>query len=374
MDTWVTCASCQLKHRLRPEGTCPRCAASLGGPGAEAPAAQAPAPAPEASAAAPATWAGLPPEPATDVAPEGVSLRLAGSALLAVALTNLLSLALVPALAKSSELPAFSTLAPSLFDLFIGGSLLAGNAKHLSWARLRVVLGGIVWPLLLGVQGNWFGVVLQLAVTGALALLLWEGGRVRRTVAISVLTLFIAFSAALTLALRSGSNPLPGLMMSLKGELEPMPAGLLEGRQFDYAMEPPGDDWRLRSAEVTTRDNPLADRWMLLPSSDVHLIIVAEKLEQGSEVDMFRFRSAVLQNMKQGAPGLRELPAGDSPLARSPWYIHATTTVEGQDLEFEVVLRQGRGAIYQLMAFGPAKGYARAQAELAQAIASFDPG
>lgn len=380
MDTWVVCPSCQLKHRLRPEGGCPRCAAVQSAAAREGGAAREGAAAPEAGvapapgaavAAAPEeTRMGLPPE--TDaVAPEGVSLPLAGGALVAFAVTNLLATFLMPQ-AAGEGLPVATTLAPTLFDLFIGSSLLRGHAKHLSWARFRVVLGAIVWPLVLAVQGNWPGVVLQLMVCGALALLLWGGGRVLRTVALSVLTLIIALTAAITVAARSGANPLLGAMMALKGELEPLSPGLLAGRQFSYTVDPPRGDWRLRSVAASQRDNPLADRWLVLPGSDVHLVVTAEKLDGALHVDMARFRAVVLENARKGMPDLRELPGGSPRLATLPGYIHVEGTAAGQALEMEIVLHADRGALYQLTAFGPRAGYQRAQPELAEAIRSFN--
>ncbi|MRI90291.1 hypothetical protein FGE12_19260 [Aggregicoccus sp. 17bor-14] len=316
------------------------------------------------------TWAGLPPEDAHALGAEVPSLKAAGAALLLVAVTNLLATLLLPREA-SAGMPVGSTLAPSVIDLFIGGSLLAGNAKHLDWARLRVVLGALIWSVLLGVQGNWVGVVMQLVVSAALALLLWGGGRVRRVVALSAITLFAALTAAGTLALRAGANLLAGPMMSLQGELEPLPSGELGGRRFPYGLTPPGGGWLQRTQEAAAKDNPLADRWLVLPSADAHLMILAEPLEADAQVDLARVRSAVLENMHRAAPDFAELPAGGSPLADEPGYVHAAGTMQGQRVEMEIVVRAEKGALYQLFAFAPAAGYARVQGELAQAVRSF---
>ena len=197
MGEWTTCPFCQLKHSRRADGVCPRCkqsfaAGSAGPPAVEPMAAPGPArrvvatpittampdvydgsaPPRSDTASAESTYA----TPGGTVLAQGVPLggRIAGGVLLINALL------LLAETAVTAKTPGSIGMRSSLVDLIVGGGLVAGSERMLVWAKVRVVLGAIVFTIIQFAGGSALGGLFQLLFCGCLmALLFGNAGKIR---------------------------------------------------------------------------------------------------------------------------------------------------------------------------------------------------
>jgi hypothetical protein len=210
MSGWTSCLHCGLKHSTRPDGLCPRCR-QPGEAGAEA---GAPPPLPSFAQDAPpsggtvyqppggnvyappqAVFQAAPPvaRPAPRIlAPDEVPLgaRLAGI----VFVLNGICLLIESGMGVKNASNAITSGPPisAFVDLLVGAFLLAGAAKVLGWARARVILGAVILPLALFVQGNAMMAGIQIAFSlSLLALLVGDASKLRIGVAMTVLGLYI---------------------------------------------------------------------------------------------------------------------------------------------------------------------------------------
>jgi hypothetical protein len=222
MSGWTSCAHCGLKHSTREDGLCPRCRQ----PGDAAAVADEPAPsfAPTAQEALPAGGtvyggtvfngnvyapprAGL--EPAAPVARPALKLktqsqdevplgaRLAGLVLI----LNGIGLLIERGMGEKTAGPPSAVFV----DILVGGLLIAGVAKTLPWAKIRVGLGAIVLPILLISQGNAMMAGFQIAFSlSLLALLIGDASKLRIGAAMTVLGLYMTLEVV---GLMSGPGP-----------------------------------------------------------------------------------------------------------------------------------------------------------------------
>jgi len=116
-----------------------------------------------------------PPQPAAVVAPddpmliEARALRVAGGLLLAGALVNAIStIALNTTAVRATYSSGWMSI---LFDLWIGGSLVAGRFRVRTWAIIRASLGALLFGGGALVGGNVASGVITLVSCGAILLL-----------------------------------------------------------------------------------------------------------------------------------------------------------------------------------------------------------
>src|SRR5262245_21732511 len=143
MSDWIECPSCFLKHSRRPDGICPRCKSPLDVfPGQEL-------------APAVSSDFGLPPPPAPILSTlpwEPPATRIAGAGFLANGVLALLG-RFVGGAGMGGGMAAGSIVS-TIIDLIIGAMLVSGNETVLVWARVRVILGAILFPILFLVMGQ----------------------------------------------------------------------------------------------------------------------------------------------------------------------------------------------------------------------------
>jgi hypothetical protein len=99
--------------------------------------------------------------------------RIAGGIMVANGLALLIETGLSATLHESGGGSFRPSPVGMLLDLVIGGWLLTGNPKVLPWARVRVVLGALVFPVVFFSSGQAFLGGLQVAYSAGLALLLF---------------------------------------------------------------------------------------------------------------------------------------------------------------------------------------------------------
>lgn len=297
--------------------------------------------------------------------------RVAGALMIVNATLVLLETLVLPAPQQPDLLmPGFSVT--SLVDIALGVSLLSGSAAAVTFSLVRVGLGLVLFTLVRIFAGDWLAAGMQVAVSVAfLLLLLGRASKLRITVAGVLFGLYVALEALGCYVILSGKNPIAHTVLAARGELAGEPAGEVAGVLLDYHLRAPSDRWYLRTPDVARRDNPLADRWLVRPDLDAHIVVIAETVP-GVMVPLAPFVDTIVTNMRSAAPTVELLD--DSPLSRHPdtgrlLRLHAT--IEGQDIDYLVGVVTAYGSAYQVIGWTTTSNFAAVREELLAAIDSF---
>lgn len=375
---WIICSSCQLKHRRRPEATCPRCGSSV-----DVAPADTSVPLPDAVAY---------PSPLPTQDERGLSfqqfqarqaakedeedayrtpMRLAGGALILNAALVLLEKLLIPKL-SSVEVPVSAGVASATLDIVLGGALLLGRSRFRALVALRVVLGMVFYIGLHLANREVLSAAMQFILSSALMMLLGRPGVVRMGAGVVGAGLCLLLEGIALHSLHTGRLPFGGGLMVHAMESEPVTDGFVEGREIAYNLTLPGQAWQMRRVEAASRDNPRVDRWLVQPQYGAHLLIMAQPVPRQSQVNMASFSEAVFKEL--GA--LTQEFNADEPLCtlnnRVPTCsLHATGSSKGVPVDFEVRLFATVDMAYYLVAYGPSKGFAQVRPEVEAALDSF---
>lgn len=179
-ETWVGCPLCGLKHRMRAEGTCPRCQASVV-PGAAGGGASAAVAMPAVALAADPSGTA---ETASDDTTVGglAPLRWAGIVMLANVALSMLEVGLLRHYMVIEAQEVSGRLPSVVIDAVLGTFLVMGQEKHRNLAMLRAILGGLVFTGMRLFQGDIITAVVQVILSASLITLLSEApprGRVK---------------------------------------------------------------------------------------------------------------------------------------------------------------------------------------------------
>jgi len=359
MADWIQCPHCQLRHRARETGLCPRCQQDVSA-------------APDAS-----PW--TPPgevvgTPLATAAPsdEGLSLavRAAGVILILNAVANFASSAAF----GMSRSPGSGSqyLTSSAIDLIVGGLLISGNNKALIWAKVRAVLGGLGFTAYFLFTGEMIAAAVQgVFSAGLLGLLLGRSGVGRMAVASTACGLCLALAGLGFVTQSTGVNPLARALLG--DQVEPVPADLaVSGVKFGYRIQVPHNRWCVRKTALAQKENPLADRWLLLPEQDAHVIVIGEQVDPGLVIDMKAYTTAVLGNAQRVATSFKLIE--DSPLSNAALpgrLVHTTATVNRLQIEYYYGLYTRDNLGFQVVAFAAAENFASVQDELRSIVSSF---
>lgn len=366
MASWVACPGCSLRHTARPDGVCPRCQTPVGPPEAAAPA----SPAEDL----PEVYGGsVPPSllRAEAALPDGKApwgARLAG----AIMIVNGLALVAEKGLGVATPTNLGANPLRFVFSFLLGGLVLSGSLGAIKVARVLTGLSGVVLLGLLLSRGQTLLAALQLAFTASLLLLLLgKAGGVRTATAAALAAAYFTLEGAGLYGVVSGRFPLARLMMA--GQLEAGPVPEVSGAQVRYRLTVPEGSWYLRTEAAARKDNALADRWLVRPDRDWHVIVIAETLPAGAVVEMDRFRDSVVNNLTKGGKGFAVLDEG--PLAtplEAGHLVHAKSESEGQAMEWLVGLYIQHPYIVQVLAFGGARAYPEVEPELKTIVSSLE--
>lgn len=345
MPDFVTCPQCGLKHALRPDGRCPRCAnnATAGEPAAA-------------------------PLEGTPEAPGGsgfvtLGMRVAGGVLVANALVNAASMALVKDAGGAAN--SFHSV---VIDLVVGGGLLAGKVRWQKWGFVRAVVGGVIFCAMFAFQQDWMSMVFQLMLSGALTLLLLgEPGTPRVATAMALCLPYFLLAILGLASIQGMANPLGPAMQTALGDVVPAPTRL-QGDKFEYCLEVPSTRWYLRKPEAAHKDNPLADRWLTRPDLDAHVMVIAEEVAAEVVIGQSVLESVVEKDMRATLANFRL--EGTEKMAQGNAF-HATGRVKGMDLEYYRGVVAHRNRAYQVVAFARQTQFAQNRAELVGLVQSF---
>ncbi len=375
MASWVVCPGCGLRHSARPDGVCPRCKQPVAAELAEA----APPPAgPVPGDRLPDVYDGsVPPTilraeapPAEVKAPLGA--RLAGAIMIVNGLALVAEAGL--GLTASTKIGAASSSPPArlLFSFVMGALVLYGSTGAIKVTRVLIAISGVVLPAILIGQGELLMATLQVALSASLLLLLFgDAGRVRMGLAAALAGIYFTMEGAGLYGTVSGRFPLARLMMS--GQLEPGPVAEVTGAQVQYRLTAPGRSWYLRTDASAHKDNALADRWLVRPDRDTHVMVIAETLPPDSVASMDRFRETVVGNMKKSGKNFTVVDEGPLTTALEAGYlIQAKSEVKGQPVKWLIGLYVHHPYIFQVLAFGNDRGFSDVEAEVRSIVTSLD--
>ncbi|WP_143140946.1 hypothetical protein [Nannocystis exedens] len=297
--------------------------------------------------------------------------RIAGGLMIVNAVLVLAETFLMPEQAKPDLLtPSFPVTA--LIDIALGVSLVSGSTGAVGLSIIRVGLGLLLFTLMRAFAGDWLAAGMQVGVSVAfLLLLVGHPRRLRIGLAALLFGFYLVLEGLGVYIVLSGQNPIARAVLSARGELAGEPAGEVVGGLVDYRLRAPSDRWFLRTDEAARRDNPLADRWLIRPDLDAHLLIIAERVPD-TMVPLAPFVDTVVGNMRGAASDFELLDA--APLPGYPdtgKLLRMRATVDGQHIDYLAGLVTAYGSAYQLIGFTGAHNFAAVEPELRAALESF---
>ncbi|UQA56571.1 hypothetical protein [Polyangium aurulentum] len=121
----------------------------------------------------------------------------------------------------------------------------------------------------------------------------------------------------------------------LTDDVEPKPAGRVEGVAAKYVLVAPNSHWHVRKAEAAKKDNEGADRWIARPDKDAHAMVMVEDVPPGSNLDIELYTDAVIASVKTSMPGA--VIASREPLRTDPKnarLLRITGTVGEMEVEY----------------------------------------
>lgn len=389
MADWVVCPTCNLRHSLRADGVCPRCKNPVAGAAEGLPAQPVPAPIQPGSTPAPPSVAArssatampdvydgsLPPRsgPAAYAGAatpgEGfpVAARVAGGLLLLNAAALVAEKALLPTAGAGL---GQAGLTSALIDLALGAMLLMGSEKVLPWARLRAGLGLLVLPVIYVATGHRLLAVVQLAFSsGLLGLLLGHAGSLRMALSTTVVLICLGLEGLGLAGAATGSNPLT--RWTLAREIEPEAVTSVTGGSVRYELRFPEGHWYTRKAAIAKKENPDADRWLVFPDRDAHVVVIAEVMPGGQVASMDKFAELVLQNLRGAVQGAEVVESG--PLAsglQEARLVHTRGSARGLRVETYHGLYIHGSYVIQVMAFCPQTAFPALEREFQEILSS----
>lgn len=260
----------------------------------------------------------------------------------------------------------------SIIDVLIGIQLLRGQTAWRMWAIVRCVLGTLLFAGMSAGTGNVFAAILQSTIGASLLLaLIGDASRLRIGVALSLFTPYLLLTTFAFTDKFVGWNPVPGLFMEMSGELEPGEVTLVTGVSRAWTLSAaPG--WRARRSEIAQRENPLADRWLVRPDVDTHVMVIVEPIEPGSVVVISDYRDAVIENARRNTSATlldeETLPDGSI-------LLHMGGRIEQEVFDFEQIVRLviRPDSAYQVIGFTNASRFENMRSELRSMLDSFQP-
>jgi energy-converting hydrogenase Eha subunit E len=368
MPEWTVCPHCQLKHTRRPDGACPRCKQAVDG-AAAAPDAAAVA---EPSAGMPSVYDGrafqASPSQINAATPdEDVPLgaKIAGGVMMLNGLV--LFLQKVMGRVTAGDVPYETGRMGGIgLGIILGGLIVSGNAKAATVVKWLVSVVGSIGVLVLFATGQaTLAFITLLYVAGLLLLLIGNAGPARIGIGGVALALFLSVGV---MGL-SRHNPMARLLMA--GQIESDPALTVEGVSVRYRLAAPNGKWYLRKAEVAKKDNASADRWLVRPGSEAHIVVVAETLPGTMRVDMEKMEQFLLEHHRKNSQDfllVERLPIATR--MQQARLLHTRCTIKGIKTEWLHGLFVQDQYVFTVAAFSEARRFAELSDEMTAVVSS----
>lgn len=165
----------------------------------------------------------------------------------------------------------------------------------------------------------------------------------------------------------SGRQVFYKLLYGLEGE----PVTSVDGKALPYRMTlASANKWYLRSEASAHKDNADADRWVVCPARNAHVVTIVEEVSLGPDeyLDMDTLVSFVIENTRKN---VKKYTVHRTSYISKPIggrLIHGTAEIEGLDVElYHAVFVDGH-RVYQVLAFTEKKSFTEMRGELDQVI------
>lgn len=300
------------------------------------------------------------------------SAKAAGMVLIANGVLQLLATLVI---GISAGPMAVGALVSAVVDFVVGGYLLAGREQALVWAKVRVGLGLVILPFVQYAAGGFIPALVQAAFSaGLLLLLVGTPGTLRLGLGVAAAGLCLLLQMGVLVAMGMGTNPLARFVLTAQADGAAIK--VVEGKDFRYRLQTSGGGWYLRKAALAKKDNPLADRWLIHPGRDAHLMVIAERLGPTDRVSMDAFTNIVLGNARKVATEFFLVEQKTLTNAQGDGrLLHARAKLQGQGMEFYYGLYAREPEIYQLVAFTFQRNFAAVEPQLLEWVSSLEtPG
>lgn len=231
-------------------------------------------------------------DPADLPAPLGV--RIAGGVLIANAI-----LVLIGSFIDIEHVAPINPIGAAVMDIVLGIALVRGARKVVVWVIVRVILGLLLFSGLAIAARDWGSFWTQIVLSlGILLLLVGKASRPRIIAGAALLSLYMVAAASGLQQMATGRSFLTPLYSRGLYDLDAIESGRLHGTTVPYTIEPPAEGWQLRSPEAARRDNPVVDHWLVNPTIDAHIIVIAESVDPGAELTVEALSDAVVSNFE----------------------------------------------------------------------------
>lgn len=154
-------------------------------------------------------------------------------------------------------------------------------------------------------------------------------------------------------------------------DVDPAPADRVKGLSQPYAITAPSELWHLRQDEAAKKANRLADRWLMRPDEDAHIVVIAEFVPN-AVVDVDRYADAIAKNIETHQHGTIE---SREPLETNPKFgrvLHVKVTHDGLPLEYYFGLFARGERAFQVIAFADQETFPRLSGDFMKAIETFE--
>ena len=168
------------------------------------------------------------------------------------------------------------------------------------------------------------------------------------------------------------SFTLPATAAPPPTDVEPGPAHRVTGVETPYTLTSATDHWYVRKADVARADNPIADRWLVRPDLDTHILVIPEDVDpNGHESRQFfeNLRAAILGNSPNA---VFSEPTPLTPDSKDRQTFHVTVEKETMTMEFDYVLVVAGERAYQILGFARKEVYPTVADEMKAILASFE--
>jgi len=157
----------------------------------------------------------------------------------------------------------------------------------------------------------------------------------------------------------------------LPADVEATPVGTITGLSAAYTLKAPEGRWFLRDDAVAKKENPLVDRWLVRPDKDTHVLVVAEYVP-GAVLDLDRYADAVIGGLtdNQQAKIVSRVPLRTNPTEAR--LVRAVVVTPQMTLDYYYGLFTRGDRAFQVIGFARSEIFPRVEAELLQAIESFE--
>jgi hypothetical protein len=284
--------------------------------------------------------------------PAPLGARIAGGVLIANAI-----LVLIESVMDIEKVAPINPIGAAVMDVVLGIALVRGSRRVVIWVIVRVILGVLLFSGLAIASSDWVSFWIQIVLSsGVLLLLVGNASRPRIIAAAALLSLYMVAAAAGLQQVATGRSFLTPLYAKGLYDLGPVEPGRLHGSIVAYTIEPPVDGWQLRSPEAARRDNPAVDHWLVNPTTDAHIIVIAESVDPATELSVEALADAVVSNFETAIEDFSLDDRAARPiLGRQAEVLELSGTVETFSIRYRVAcVASGTTAIQIICFAGPA--------------------